>query len=292
MKRNGLKKRVDVVALFLPELKELIAGKNFNGLKQLLKTVNSMDLAEGWGHLESTERIIVFKLLTARKAVELFENLTFRDQEHIINNLDNQEVANIINEMAPDERADLFKELPEKVYKKLLLLINKEEARDITKLMDYKEGTAGSLMTTEFVEVRPSMTARQALVWVQENLRADYRENIYSICVTDESHKLIGSIPLQDLLKAPPDMLVRDAMLASDLVKIDVETDSEDVSNMFEHYDLFDAPVVDKDNTLLGVITVDDIVETIEKETTAEMYEIGKMSPEGGEARCSGRDTR
>ncbi|MBM3249568.1 MAG: magnesium transporter [Candidatus Omnitrophica bacterium] len=281
--KNSLQKRMDVFALFLPEIKEFLQAKDFNGLKGFLKSINSMDLAEGWKHLEPTEKIIAFKLLGPKKALELFENLKLHEQAYIMNNLDNAEVSQIINEMAPDVRADLFRELPKRLSKKFLLLISREEAKDLRKLMEYKEGTAGSLMTTDYVEVKKDMSARQAVLAVQESLRAEYRENVYSVYVTDELHRLIGRIPLQELLKAPPDMTIRDIMSSVDLIKIDPQAPTEEVSVGFKKYDLLDAPVVDSSNTLLGIITVDDIVATMEKETTKELYEIGKMSPEGGE---------
>ncbi|MDO9572435.1 MAG: magnesium transporter [Candidatus Omnitrophota bacterium] len=281
--KNGNRKSLSVFSLFLPEIKELLERKDFIGIKSLTKTINSMDLAEGWRRLEPNMKIIIFKLLGTKKSVELFENLPFNEQTHIINNLDNQEVAQIINDMAPDERADLFKELPKKVSRKLFLLVSKEHAINIRELIDFKESTAGSLMTTEFVELKKDMTAKQALLHIQENLRADYRENIYSLFVADENHKLIGVIPLQEILKAPPDIAIREIMIRAELIKIDVDSNATDVSLLFKKYDLFDAPVVDKNNTLIGIITVDDIVERIEKQTTKEFYEIGKMSPENGE---------
>lgn len=281
--KNSLTKTMDVVALFLPEIKELIKNKDFNGLKAFIKDIHSMDLAEGWRHLEPTEKIIVFKLLGTKKAVEVFENLRLSEQTYILNNLDNTEITQIINEMAPDERADLFKELPSKVFRKFFILVNKEEAQNIHKLMQYREGTAGSLMTTEFVELRKDITARGAIVHIQESLRAEYRENIYSLFVTDENHKLIGFVSLQDLLKAPPDILIRDIMTSAKLIKIGVKKDIKEVSNWFKKYDLLDAPVVDKENVLVGIITVDDVVDTIERQTTKDIYEIGKMDARGGE---------
>ncbi|MBC8436444.1 MAG: magnesium transporter [Candidatus Omnitrophica bacterium] len=281
--KNSLRKRIDVFALFLPEVRELILAKDFNGLKSVIRNIHTMDMAEGWKHLEPTEKIIIFKLFNPKRALEVFENLNPGEQTYILNNLNNTEVSQIINEMAPDERADLFKDLPEKVFKKFFALVNKEEAQDLRKLIDYKEGSAGSLMTTEFVELKKEMTARQAILFIQENLRAEHRENIYSVFVTGENHKLIGAISLQELLKAPPDIFVKDIMSGADLIKIDIETESEEVAKWFQTYDLLDAPVVDKDNLLLGIITVDDIVEIIKRQTTKEIYEIGKMSPEGGE---------
>lgn len=281
--KNLNRKSLSVFSLFLPEIKELLDKKDFVGIKSLLKTINSMDLTEGWRSLEPNIKIILFKLLGTKKAVELFENLPFNEQTFIIDNLGSQEVAQIINDMAPDERTDLFKELPQKVFKKLLLLISREHALNVRELMNFKEGTAGSLMTTEFVELRKEMTAKQAILFIQENLRTDYRENIYSLFITDLNHKLLGVIPLQELLKAPPDIAIKEVMIRAELIKINADAEINDVSSLFKKYDLFDAPVVDSNNVLIGIITVDDIVESIEKETTKEFYEIGKMSSEGGE---------
>lgn len=281
--KNPNSKRIGVFALFLPEIKELIGSKDFNGLKSFLRTVHSMDLAAGWRLLEPTEKIIVFKLLGKHKVLEVFENLQMSEQAYVLNNLDNEQVSRIINEMAPDVRADLFKELPAKISKKLFHLVNKEEAQDLRKLMVYKEGTAGSLMTTEFIELRKDMTARQAILHVQEDLRVEYIGDIYSAYVTDEAHHLIGSIPLQELLKAPPDIAIREIMSNTDFIKIGAQTDLKQVGGWFKKYDLLDAPVVDNDNVLLGIITVDDIVETMEKQATKDIYEIGKMDAREGE---------
>jgi magnesium transporter len=281
--KNSLRKRIEIFALFLPEIRELVEKRDLNALKEFLKTLRSIDLAEGWKSLEPSEKIIIFKLLSTKKAVETFESLRFPEQEFILNNLENTQLAQIINEMSPDERADLFQELPKKASKKLFNLVSKEEAQDLRKLLDYKEDTAGSLMTTEFVELKKEMSARQALLFIQENLRAEDRENIYSVFVADENHKLLGMVSLQDLIKAPPDILVKEIMEGADLIKIDAETDIDEVANWFKVYDLLDAPVVNKENMLLGIITVDDIVELMEKETTKEIYEIGKMDAKGGE---------
>lgn len=281
--KNSIYKGMRVFVLFLPEIKEFIQKKDFNSLKALLKDIHSIDIADGWSNFEPNVKILVFKLLGAKKAVEVFENLVLSEQKYILDNLDNNETAQVINEMAPDERVDLFKELPSKVSKKLFNLVNREKIRDLSRLLVFKEGTAGSLMTTELVELKKDMTAKHAIVHIQENLRTEYRGNIYSAFVTDENHKLIGSIPLQDLLKAPPDILIKDIMVTADPIKIDVEADAKEVANLFKRYDLLDAPVVDKENTLAGIVTVDDIVAAIEKETTKDIYEIGKMSARGGQ---------
>ncbi|TAN62786.1 magnesium transporter, partial [bacterium] len=275
--------RPNSFALFLPEIKEFVISKDFQQLKELLKGIHSMDLAEGWTRLEPQDRIIVFRLLSAKKAVEVFEDLRFPEQSHLLNNLDNQEVASVVNEMASDDRAQLFKDLKPKVVKKLFAVMKKEEAEDVRNLLTFKEDMAGSIMTTEFVELKKTMTARQALVHLQETYKAGQVPNLYSVYVTDESHKLIGGLSLQMLIAAPSDILVKDIMSDVDTVKIDCHMLKEDAAAKFSKYDLLDAPVVDDENRLLGIITIDDVVDLIHKEAAKELYEIGKMHAKGGE---------
>ena len=287
MKTNPAKK-VDIFALFLPEIRSFLKERNFISLKNTLKNIPSMDLTEGIKQLEKNEKVLVFKLLGPKKAIEVFEGLSFGDQKYLLDNLDSQEVSEILNEMASDERADLFKDLKPKVVKKLTNLMKKEEVDDLNKLLKYPEDTAGSLMTTEMIELRPSMTAKKALLTVQENYRPLQIKDINSIYVTDENHNLMGEVTLQMLIIAVPDQLIKDIMTPVDWIKVDTTTLKTKIAKNFEKYDLLNMPVVDSENRLVGVITIDDVVELIHKETTKEIYGIGKMSSgEGEEIRYS-----
>jgi magnesium transporter len=278
----------NIFALFLPEIKELLQEKKFSELKDLLKRIHSIDLAEGWPLLSNQEKIIIFKLLTQRKAIEVFEDLRFEEQEYLLNNLDNTEIAGILNEMASDERVELFKDLSSKTVKKLFSLMKKEEVDDVRKLLTFEEDTAGSIMSTEFVELKKDMTCRRAIIYLQEKHKSEHGKKIYSIYVTDDEHRLIGGLSLQTLIISPPDMLIKDVMSDVELVKIDVNLQKEAVAHHFSKYDLLDAPVVNSQNQLVGIITVDDVVDLMERETTKEVYEIGKMTGgEGEEIRYS-----
>ena len=280
LKGNFLGPRI--FALFLPEIKELLESKNLNQLKELLKTIPSIDLSEGWIYLEEQEKIIVFKLLSFKKAVEVFEDLKFSEQKFLLDNLENVEIIPILNEMSPDERAELFKDLPPKIVKKLFSVMKKEEVEDVRKLLTFEEGTAGSLMNTEFVELKKEMTARRAILRVQESQKAGQTKTIYSLYVTDDQHHLTGGLTLQELITAPPDILIKDIMADMRAIKIDINTPKEEVAKVFSRYDLLDAPVVDQEDRLVGIITIDDVIDLIHKETTKEIYEIGKMRPAGG----------
>ncbi len=281
--KNNSSKKVDIFALFLPEIKECLKNRNFAQVKEIIKNIPSMDLAEGIKILDGHEKILVFKLFSPKRAIEIFESLPFRDQSYLLSNLDSQDISEILNEMASDERADLFKDLPPKAVKKLTSLMKKEEVEDLNKLLRYPEDTAGSLMTTELIELSPSMTAKKALLTLQENYRPGQIKDINSIYVTDERHKLLGEVTLQMLIVAAPDMLIKDIMTPVDWIKINTNAPNRDVAKIFKKYDLLNMPVVDLEDRLVGIITVDDVVELIHKETTKQIYEIGKMSPKEGE---------
>ena len=281
--KNNLNKKVDVFALFLPEIKDRIQNRNFAQLKDIIKTIPSMDLAEGIKLLEGNEKVLVFKLLGPKMAIEVFENLPFEDQSYLLNNLKNEEISQILNEMASDERADLFKDLRPAVEKKLKNLMKKEEVDDLNRLLKYPGDTAGGLMTTELIELRPSMTAKKALLSLQENYKPGQIKDINSVYITDDNHKLLGDVTLQMLIIAGPDMLIKDVMTPVDWIKVDTNTSNTEVAKQFEKYDLLNMPVVDSENRLIGIITVDDVVDLMHKETTKEIYEIGKMTPEHGE---------
>ncbi|MEW6171268.1 MAG: magnesium transporter, partial [Candidatus Omnitrophota bacterium] len=209
--------------------------------------------------------------------------LDFQEQNFLLNNLNNEEVSLVLNEMSPDDRIKFFKDLPERVMKKFFNLLKHEEANNVKRLMTYKEGTAGSVMTTDFIELKKDMTARKALLALQENLTLGYARDIYSVYVTDENHKLIGSLSLQMLLKAPQDIFLKEIMTGTEYIKIDVNLPREEIAKDFSKYDLLDAPVVDKEGQLLGIITIDDVIDLVQREATKDIYEVGKMTGGKGE---------
>lgn len=274
---------MDVFALILPEVKELLSEKNFSELKDLLKKLHSIDIAEGFKHLTPQEKIIIFKLLGTKKAVEVFESLLISERAYILNNLANEEISQILNETAPDERAKLFRELPPRVMKKFMGLIKKPELDAVERILNYPKDTAGGIMTTEFVELKKEMTARKAILNLQEVYHAGQTETIYSVYVTSEEHRLIGSISLQMLITAPPDILIKDLMSPIESIKASADSQKEEVVKLFVKYDLSDLPVVDTENRLIGIIHVDDVIDEIRKINTTTLYELGKMTTKKGE---------
>jgi len=273
-----MEKRIKGFALFLPEISELLREKNYGELKKSLKEIPPVDLAEGWNQLSSADRNIIFHLLDRKRAIEVFEDLSFREQKALIDSLESRELGEVLDGMSADTRADLFEELPEKMVKKLFSIMKKEEVEDVKGLLSYKEDTAGGLMTTEFVELRKDMTARQAILKIQECYRTYYAETIQDVYVTNAENRLVGGLSLQTLITSPPDILLKDIMSPVQIIKVNVNMDQEEVARVFSKYDLLSAPVVDDDNRLLGIITIDDIVDVIQKEATKDIYGMGKIS--------------
>ena len=160
--------------------------------------------------------------------------------------------------------------------------MKKEEVEDVQQLLSFEDNTAGSLMTTDFLSLKKDMSARHAILWLQETRKTHSAYHFYHLYVLDEQKRVIGFVDLDTLMTAPPDILVKDIMFSHQTIKIEVNTPEEEVAHKFSRYDLLDAPVVDSGDKLLGVITIDDVVDLIHEENTRQIYEIGKMQPEGG----------
>ncbi|MFC1484971.1 magnesium transporter [bacterium] len=269
--------------LLFPKIKELLKNKKLVDLKSLLAKVYAVDIAEKFDEFEDKEKTIIFRLLDKEKSIELFESLHFDDQSFLLDSLKNIEISEILNEMAPDERVDLFQELSDEEMKKFFALMKKEEVEDVKSLIQYSEGTAGSLMTTEVVELSSDMSAREALIKLQDELKAGESEHIYSSYVSDKSGKLLGAVDLQDLVIASPKTLVKNIMTDVNAIKVSADTEDTRVAKLFVKYDLLNVPVVDDQNNFLGAIVFDDIVDLIQSENTKEIYELGKMHIEEGE---------
>ncbi|MFA5779524.1 MAG: magnesium transporter [Elusimicrobiota bacterium] len=275
MKKNN----IQPWALFLPELKELIEDKNFNELKKLLKGLHPVDLAEGWDKFSPTEKLVVFKLLDIKRAIEIFEELDFNEQTYILNNLEDTSISELLTDMASDEKAKLFKNLPDRIRKKMSALLKKEDFEVVRKIAEYPEHTAGRLMSTDFITLAPHLTAKHSLEKIQASARLHRIVTIYAIYVLDEKNSLIGGVTLRRLISAPQDIKISEIMSPVQLIKIKATADQEDVAKLFSKYDLTAAPVVDDENHLIGVITIDDVVDVINQEATEDMTKMAGTSP-------------
>lgn len=277
MVKNHKSSTMYSLLLFIPEIKQLIKEKNFFELKEVLNSIHPIDLAEGFHNFEKEEQLVIFRLLNFNRAIAVFEDLDPQEQSWIIENLDQNPLEQLVEDMPADEKVKLVRNLPERVKKKLLNSINKEELNVIQQTLNYKEGTAGAIMNTYFISLSPSMTAKQAINYIHSLSRFRKYSSLHAFYVVDENKKLLGGITLRKLIAAPSDIKVSEIMSSVNFIKVNVNTSQEDVARLFAKYDLVIAPVVNENDVLVGVITVDDVIDIINQINTRQIYEVGKI---------------
>ncbi len=269
--------RYQSIMLLVPEIKQLIKEKKFFVLKDVLKDIHPIDLAEGFGSFDKDEQLIIFRLMRFDRAIAMFEDLDPQEQAWIIENLEQNPLEKLVEDMPADERAKLVRRLPERVKKKLLSCVKKEDLSVIQQTLNYKEGTAGAIMNTYFISLLPHMTAKQAIEHIHSLSKFRRYSSLHAFYVVDNNKKLLGGITLRKLIAAPSDIKVSEIMSSVNFIKINVNTDKENIARLFAKYDLVIAPVVDDNDVLVGVITVDDVIDVINQLNTAQLYEVGKI---------------
>lgn len=268
-------KHLQAAALVVPEIKDLLARKDFTTLKSLLRELQPLDLADAWELFEPEHQVRLFQLLNTTAAVKVFECLSPDEQRFLLTTL-GDESAPFIEGLDPADIAKLFHRLPKKVVKKLAGLVKREESlQKIQLLMAFPAGSAGSLMHPEFVKLTPQMTAKQALDTLQAVARPHHGRHLYALYVTNGQGILHGALTIQDLLSAPSDARLTELMSSVDAIKVPATMDQEEVARRFGKYNLVDAPVVDEQGRLIGVLTVDDIIDVMRQEASED---IAKMA--------------
>jgi len=258
----------------LNQLREWIRENREFDILDLFTNLHPADIAELIDHLEEQEKIRLFSLLEVEKASDVILELSDLSKEEILSDLSSKQIAEIIDEMDSDDAADLIAELPEDQARAILERIEPEESEDLKELLKYGEDTAGGLMQSEMVTVPEKSTIREALQAVVD--ASEEIENLYNVFVVDGGDRLVGVIPLQKLIASRRNLPVIEAVERS-FPSVLVDVDQEEVARMFEKYDLVSLPVVDHENHLLGRITVDDIVDVMEEETSEDMYSIAGL---------------
>ncbi|WP_370584636.1 magnesium transporter [Oculatella sp. LEGE 06141] len=254
------------------QLQMLLEQDNLQGAKALLVPVQPADIAEAIEGLPETMQAIAFRLLSKDEAIEVYEYLDYSVQETLVEELKRQEVLDIVDQMSPDDRARLFDELPAKVVTRLLAQLSPEERSATALLLGYESGTAGRIMTPEYLSLKETWTVAQALARIRS--LAHVSETIYYLYVTDEARHLTGILSLRALVIAQPDQIVGEIM-TREVVCVQTGTDQEEVARMIQRYDFLAVPVVDTEQRLVGIITVDDVIDILEEETTEDIYTLG-----------------
>lgn len=248
---------------------------DLNQLKAELNRLPPVDVGDYIVELAPERRAIAFRLLNKGQAINVFEYLPPEVQEELIGALHDAQVFHLVESMSPDDRAVLFDELPAGVVKRLLQQLSPEERQATAKILGYPEGTAGRVMTTEYVRLREGLTVGEALNKIRLTDRD--KETIYYAYVTDDNRKLASVVSLRQLLFTIPDVLIRD-IASHRLIKVRTDTPQEEVAQVMKRYDLIAVPVVDREDRLVGIVTVDDVVDILEEEATEDIQRLAGVS--------------
>jgi magnesium transporter len=254
--------------IILDKIRNAIEEKAYPDLEQLIAEPHPADLADLIEHLESDERLSVFKLLDFERAGEVLKEISPPIQESLTNQLDDQTIAHILNELNSDDATDIVNYLPRERAQKIIDLVQPEVSEELQKLLGYKTDTAGGIMALEFVSVNASSTIGETIEHIRT--KREEVENLYYVWVVDDFGKLVGVVSMKDLVLEPQDRKIKEIM-NPDVMSVDVDTDQEDVARTVRQYDITHIPVVNDQHKLVGRITNDDIIDVIEEEANEDI---------------------
>ena len=257
-------------------LNTMLGEKKYATLRDILITMNPADIAALFSATEESRIPLLFRLLPKELAAETFVEMEPEDQELLIRSFSDNELKEIVDELYVDDAAALVEEMPANVVKRILRQADPEMRKSINQLLLYPEHSAGSIMTTEYVSLRPAMTVEESILRIRR--QGVDKETIYT-CYVTEGRKLVGIVTVKDLLLADDDEIrVRD-MMETNLISVTTHTDQEEVAKMFSKYDFLALPVVDTENRMVGIVTVDDAIDVLEDEVTEDMEMMGGILP-------------
>lgn len=255
---------------------KLLKEKNFKALREEILELNEVNIAEIIEELKENEAVILYRMLPKDLAVDVFAYLSNEQQMNIINSITDKEIKHIVDELFFDDMIDFIEEMPANVVKKILENAKEEERDLINQFLNYPENSAGSLITIEYVDLRKDMTVKEAINHLKKT--GLEKETIYTCYVTDGSRKLEGIISLRKLVISEEEQIIEDIM-ETDVVYVHTHDDQEMVASVFKKYDFLALPVLDKEERLVGIITIDDIVDVIEQENTEDFQKMAGMEP-------------
>ena len=257
-------------------LLQMLEEKKYSTLRDILVTMNPSDIAALFGELEERQIPLMFRLLPKEQAAETFVEMEPDAQELLIKSFSDNELKEIVDELYVDDAADLVEEMPANVVQRILKQADPEMRTRINQILRYPDNSAGSIMTTEYVSLRPSMTVEEAILRIRR--QGVDKETIYT-CYVTEGRKLIGLVTVKDLLLAQDDETPIQEMMETNLISVNTHTDQEEVARMFSKYNFLALPVVDKENRMLGIVTFDDAMDVMVDEATEDMEIMSGMLP-------------
>lgn len=258
------------------EIAELIEKKSFLHLREKVLEMNSVDIAELIDEATSSEAIVIFRLLPKELAADAFSYMEPETRQQLIKVFTDKELNQIVNELYIDDVTEILEEMPANVVRRILKAVSPEDRKAINQILKFPENSAGSLITTEFVALKSSMTVEEAIAYIRKH--GPDKITIYTCFVIDTRRRLQGVVTVKDLLLAESDAIIGDLM-ETNVISAFTTDDREDAADKCQKYDLTVLPVVDTENRLVGIITIDDILDVIEEETTEDFEKMAAISP-------------
>ncbi len=266
----------DETKVLYEEICDLLENRKFNTLRSLITEMNEVDIAELIDEATPEQAVIIFRLLPKQLAAESFAYMDSNTRERLVEVLADRELRLVMQELFVDDVANMLEEMPASVVKKMLRATSPEDRREINQILQYPEDSAGSVLTTECVMLKAGETVKDAFDYIRRY--GPDKETIYTCYVTDNDRHLQGVLTVKDLLLANSDDMVGDLM-ETNVISAVTTDDQEEVAKTFTKYDFTSLPVVDHENRLVGIITVDDVVDIIEQETTEDIEKMAAIVP-------------
>ncbi len=258
-------------------LLKMLEDKKYATLRDILVTMNPSDIAGLFVRMEDKQIPLMFRLLPKELAAETFVEMETDAQELLIRGFSDNELKEVLDELYVDDAADIVEEMPANVVKRILKHADPEMRSSINQILRYPEYSAGSIMTTEYVSLRPNMTVEEAILRIRR--QGIDKETIYTCYVTAKDRTLVGLVTVKDLLLAEDDETKIEDIMLTNLISVTTRADQEEVARMFSKYNFLALPVVDGENRMVGIVTFDDAMDVMEEEATEDMEIMAAMTP-------------
>ena len=257
-------------------IRELISENNFKEIKALLNDINSADIADILNDLKIKDVAKIYRLLKKDVAAEVFAEMDITVASELLEALSDAEAASIIEELAADDATDVLEEMPSNVADKLLKMCSSTTRKDINRLLNYKDASAGAIMTVEYAELKSEYTVERAISALKKTY--DEYETINTCFIVDAHRHLVGQVNIIDILFSERDTLIQE-IVNTDIDFVNTSTDQEEVADLFKRYNLSEMAVVDSEKRLVGIITIDDVIDVMEEEASEDIAKISGMLP-------------
>ena len=254
---------------------KLLAQRQFKAVRSILDVMNEVDIASLLSDLDDKELALAFRLIPKDKAAEVFANMNHSMQTYLVEMFSEKELKELLDDLYMDDTVDLLEELPANLVNRILNTVDQADRTLINQLLNYPDDSAGSLMTTEYVDIRETMTVAQTMAHIKET--GIHKETIYTCYVTDQ-RRLLGIVSAKDLMTTADDVLIQDLM-QTEIISVSTHTDKEEVAQLFTKYNFLALPVLDQDERLVGIVTFDDAMDVMVDEATEDITKMAAMSP-------------